>query len=109
MNEQDTVQAILNWLEMRAVACEYWAREQERHVGVEIDAAKTRVEGAAYRQVQREIAEGQWQRGIPAVHWLREGRTRCGLPGFPKDWPEGHKWSEEESDVTCEACKRNRP
>lgn len=42
------------------------------------------------------------------VHILFEGRALCGLPGLPKDWPEGHVWiafDDPRRDVaTCPVC-----
>lgn len=32
------------------------------------------------------------QEAKPQVHILSAGRALCGLPGMPKDWPEGHTW-----------------
>lgn len=26
------------------------------------------------------------------IHILKYGFSLCGMPGFPGDWPEGHKW-----------------
>ena len=45
---------------------------------------------------------------IKEVHILREGYALCGLPGIPREWPEGHRWVrvEERNRVTCSACKR---
>lgn len=45
------------------------------------------------------------------VHILRHGRTLCGMPGVPADWPEGHKWvglNDEglADDATCRKCIR---
>ncbi len=40
----------------------------------------------------------------PHVHFLRAGVTPCQMAGFPKDWPEGHKWSSEWKDVDCPHC-----
>lgn len=45
----------------------------------------------------------------PTVHLLKHGRSLCGMPGLPKDWPEGHVWvsvKDEElaSEVTCGKC-----
>ncbi len=38
------------------------------------------------------------------VHILRYGQTLCLMPGVPRDWPEGHMWSQDIGDVTCEKC-----
>lgn len=43
------------------------------------------------------------------VHILEEGRARCGIPGLPKDWPEGHVWvaaneGEAPAEATCPWC-----
>ncbi len=55
------------------------------------------------------------------VHILQYGRSLCGLPGVPRDWPEGHQWVSIQDecvadDATCRKCikrmlhpKENRP
>jgi hypothetical protein len=45
---------------------------------------------------------------IKVVHILYEGRALCGLPGIPREWPEGHRWvrKEERNRATCSGCKR---
>ena len=41
------------------------------------------------------------------IHVLRHGRALCGLPGLPRDWPEGHRWVSSLSveEATCAPCK----
>lgn len=34
--------------------------------------------------------------------------TACLVNGPPKDWPDGHLWSSEWSEVTCVACLAGR-
>ena len=43
---------------------------------------------------------------LATVHILHEGRSLCGLPGVPKDWPDGHTWvgRAERGKATCDAC-----
>ena len=45
------------------------------------------------------------------IHGLLNGHARCGLPGRPPQWPEGHnwvpvfdEWSPAIIIVTCQAC-----
>ena len=45
------------------------------------------------------------------IHILSEGRSFCGMPGVPADWPEGHRFVplmgrtvEDRKAVTCEKC-----
>lgn len=39
------------------------------------------------------------------VHILRYGSALCGLEGLPRDWPDGHLWTEEgDPEVNCEGC-----
>ena len=38
------------------------------------------------------------------VHFMGYGYTACMIPGPPKDWPEGHKWSSDWNDITCPGC-----
>jgi hypothetical protein len=39
------------------------------------------------------------------VHHLHHGRTPCEMRGVPAEWPDGHLWSVNWEDVTCELCK----
>lgn len=41
----------------------------------------------------------------PAIHLLRYGRTPCGMPSPPGEWPTGHSWSGDAADITCAPCK----
>ncbi len=47
----------------------------------------------------------------PCVHVLHEGRALCGMPGLPRDWPAGHKWTriDEIKDATCNVCIHRLP
>ncbi len=39
------------------------------------------------------------------IHLLLVGMTPCTtVYGLPDQWPEGHVWSSEKEDVTCEKC-----
>lgn len=40
------------------------------------------------------------------IHILWKGRTICGLPGIPRDWPDGHSWVrvEDAERATCVHC-----
>ena len=45
------------------------------------------------------------------IHGLLNGHARCGLPGRPPEWPEGHDWvsvfdehSPAINNVTCQDC-----
>lgn len=46
----------------------------------------------------------------PEVHILSCGAALCGLPGVPRDWPEGHQWvpfldhQTRTGTATCDAC-----
>ncbi|TAL42824.1 MAG: hypothetical protein EPN91_07555 [Salinibacterium sp.] len=42
-----------------------------------------------------------------AIHVLYYGHSLCALPGVPRDWPEGHKWTTiaNAEHATCETCK----
>lgn len=42
------------------------------------------------------------------VHILVAGRALCGLPGIPRDWPDGHMWVHAEGvkQATCRSCKK---
>lgn len=41
------------------------------------------------------------------IHVLDGGVSICGMPGLPKDWPEGHRWVRinEAHMASCEVCK----
>jgi hypothetical protein len=39
------------------------------------------------------------------IHFLREGRTPCLMRGVPRDWPSGHRWSDDWAQVTCAVCR----
>lgn len=71
-----------------------------------------------WRELQKEVEE--WKKN-PAptqiiskpmemkeiVHGLSSGRAFCGLPGIPKDWPQGHRWVSPRSGggrMTCPKC-----
>jgi hypothetical protein len=41
---------------------------------------------------------------VRIVHHLQAGLTPCGMTGVPKDWPEGHLWSQYWGEVSCPAC-----
>ncbi len=43
------------------------------------------------------------------VHRLHQGRTPCGMPGLPKDWPPGNVWTTRWFEVTCPECLKWRP
>ena len=51
-----------------------------------------------------------WNLGLSHVHVLWEGLPLCRFQmGFPKDWPEGHKWTRLETwrvEATCSECRR---
>jgi len=42
------------------------------------------------------------------VHILLEGAAFCGIPGVPREWPEGHRWVDLRGlrHANCEACLR---
>ena len=42
------------------------------------------------------------------VHYMQYGMTACMREGPPKDWPEGHFWSGDWADVTCDDCLAGR-
>ena len=47
----------------------------------------------------------------PIVHILDHGRTLCGFGlevAFPKDWSEGHLWTEMTDDdhINCPECQK---
>lgn len=42
------------------------------------------------------------------VHYMQYGFTACLQNGPPSDWPEGHKWSSNWDDATCQACRDGR-
>lgn len=50
--------------------------------------------------------EREHAREAPTIHLLRGGLALCGLPGMPRDWPLGHRWTSFRSpeDATCSAC-----
>ena len=39
------------------------------------------------------------------VHFMQYGFTACLQNGPPNAWPDGHKWSSQWNDVTCQACR----
>lgn len=43
----------------------------------------------------------------PVIHALAAGMARCGTMGIvvPAQWPEGHMWSNNVPDITCDGCK----
>jgi len=49
----------------------------------------------------------------PVVHILKEGKTYCGMPGLPKDWPDNHLYLSYQdeanaSQVSCTDCIARR-
>lgn len=42
------------------------------------------------------------------VHALHYGLARCGLPGLPTAWPEGHRWVyiHQRELITCLDCRQ---
>ena len=41
------------------------------------------------------------------IHGLSGGKAICGLPGIPKEWPEGHQWVDPKRAggvLTCPTC-----
>lgn len=57
------------------------------------------------RRAMEHAAEAASYGAVPAtIHWLRAGRAACGLPGFPGEWPPGHRWSSTLVEVTCRQC-----
>lgn len=40
------------------------------------------------------------------VHLLRHGRSLCGMPGVPADWPSGHAWVDDHGKkyANCSRC-----
>ncbi len=49
----------------------------------------------------------------PVVHILKEGRSYCGMPGVPKDWPDNHLWLSFQDEanaahVNCPECIERR-
>lgn len=40
------------------------------------------------------------------VHFMIAGRTYCGMPGVPTEWPRDHVWVSRghEGEVTCAEC-----
>lgn len=45
---------------------------------------------------------------MTTVHYMMYGMTACLQNGPPKDWPDGHKWSNHWTHVTCPACLAGR-
>ena len=41
------------------------------------------------------------------IHLVQFGLVACEMEMPPAKWPEGHLWSSDVKDVTCEACKIN--
>jgi hypothetical protein len=41
------------------------------------------------------------------VHLVQFGLVACEMQMPPAKWPEGHKWSSDLKDVTCDQCKQN--
>ena len=107
MSEQEAVQSILNWLAIQAARRD-WQATKFKKTGREIEGAAEEVVAACYRAIQDEIAQGRWKFGKPAVHlWVKsELQTKCAMPGLPGSWPEGHRWSEDLQEVTCEWCRK---
>lgn len=42
------------------------------------------------------------------IHFMQYGMTACMREGPPSRWPEGHRWSSDWNDVTCEDCKMGK-
>jgi hypothetical protein len=42
------------------------------------------------------------------VHFMGYGMTACQMAGVPKEWPQGHRWSSDWEDVTCQSCLKGK-
>lgn len=38
------------------------------------------------------------------VHYMQFGHTACLVNGPPNEWPENHRWTSVEAEVSCPAC-----
>ena len=59
--------------------------------------------------IQREADRRERADDPPAVHHMHLGVTPCRMPGYPNEWPAGHKWSALWVEVTCKGCLEHRP
>ena len=41
------------------------------------------------------------------IHLVQFGLVACEMEMPPAKWPEGHRWSSDLKDVTCEMCREN--
>lgn len=47
-------------------------------------------------------------RPLLTVHFMGYGMTACQMEGVPKEWSQGHRWSADWEDVTCEHCLKGK-